>query len=296
MSKANMIAPGVGADSGERARWDSDFQVRQQRYRRLMALSKHTSIALGTRFPNAVPLLFVLGHPKSGTTWMCQLLADYFRLPFPQYSLLPIGCSAVLHCHNTPSKKYRHGVYVIRDGRDVMVSTYFHLRGRAFSKTSTAYQRRIFEGLEPDVEPRLNMGPFMSRLLQRPSGGWTKLANWGEHVGAYLAMENARLPVVRYEALLSDGEGALVNLIRDLTGNEPDIGRVREALQRCSFKKQAGRRPGDENRESYLRKGQSGDWMNHFSREAAELFDEHFGDVLIEMGYATDHDWVQEVE
>jgi hypothetical protein len=296
MVKTNTIPPSLVTDLSERISWNSDFQTRRLRYRRLMALSKRASIFLGTRFPNAVPLLFVLGHPKSGTTWTCQLLADYFRIPLPQFSILPLGCSAVLQSVEAPSKKYQHGVYVMRDGRDVMVSLYFHMRGRVLSGSSTPHQKKMLEGLDLNAAPRDNMEPFMGRLIKRPSGGWTKLANWGEHVGAHLAMEHARLPTVRYEELLVNGEQALSILICDLTGGEPDVGRVRESLQRNSFQKQSGRRPGDEDRESSLRKGQAGDWVNHFSKTAAELFDHLFGDTLIKAGYATDHTWVQDVE
>lgn len=65
----------------------------------LRAASHHVTWFLGTRFTKAIPLVFVVGYPKSGTTWACQLVADYMQLPFPRYSLLPIGCPAVVHGH-----------------------------------------------------------------------------------------------------------------------------------------------------------------------------------------------------
>ena len=57
----------------------------------LRIASHHVTWFLGTRFPKSIPLVFVLGYPKSGTTWACQLAADYLQLPFPRYSLLPVG-------------------------------------------------------------------------------------------------------------------------------------------------------------------------------------------------------------
>ncbi len=42
-----------------------------------------------------------------------------------------------------------------------------------------------------------------------------------------------------------------------------------------------------------LRKGQAGDWRNHFTREAAEIFDRYCGDMLISTGYEPDHEWVR---
>jgi hypothetical protein len=253
------------------------------------------SVFLGTRFPHAVPLLFVLGYPKSGTTWVCQLLADYFRLPFPQHSIFPLGCAAVVHSFEAPSNKYQRGVYVMRDGRDAMVSAYFHRRGRMLSSAPSAFHKKLFEGLNPNDEPCKNMKLFLERTLVRPTAGWTRVANWATHVGAYLDMEVPHLPSVRYEDLLSDGEKTLSKLVYHLTGTEADVDRVRASLERHSFQTQTGRRQGEENQESYLRKGQSGDWVNHFSREAAELFDHHFGDILIKAGYTKDHTWVQNV-
>jgi hypothetical protein len=295
MIKIKNTASHLDADLHERVRWQSESQARSQRYRRFISLSKHTSIFLGTRFPHAVPLFFVLGYPKSGTTWVCQLMADYFRLPFPQNSIFPLGCAAVVHSFETPSKKYQRGVYVMRDGRDAMVSAYFHMRGRMLSGASAAFHKKLFEGLNPNDEPRNNMKSFLERIIDRPAGGWTRVANWGAHVGAYWAMEVSHLPSVRYEDLLSDGERTLSKLVYHLTGTEADVDRVRASLQRYSFQTQSGRRQGEENRESSLRKGQAGDWVNHFTREAAELFDHHFGNVLIKAGYTKDHTWVQNV-
>jgi hypothetical protein len=52
-----------------------------------------------------------------------------------------------------------------------------------------------------------------------------------------------------------------------------------------------GRAPGQEDRTNFIRKGVVGDWVNHFSREAAEVFDWLAGDTLVSLGYEPDRGW-----
>ena len=56
---------------------------------------------------------------------MTQLVAHYLQLPFPRHSLLPVGFPAVVHGHQRVWKSYPRGVYLLRDGRDAVVSAYF---------------------------------------------------------------------------------------------------------------------------------------------------------------------------
>lgn len=285
----------ISSDLAERVDWAGGAQARVHRYGRVISLAKRTSIFCGKNFPNAFPLLFVLGHYKSGTTWMCQILSDYLRIPFPQYSIMPLGCKAVLHSYEVPSSKYRSGVYMIRDGRDSAVSAYFHIRGQMLAGNPAKYNKKMFAGLDLEAEPIENMATFVQRLLDYPSGGWTKLPNWGDHVKAYFELEEKNLKLAKYEDLLDDGPGTLSGIVEQLTGEEADMERINETINRFSFKRQTGRSQGDENRKSYLRKGQAGDWRNHFSREAAEIFNQRYGDVLVKAGYETDGSWVNEV-
>jgi len=287
--------PQVSSNLADRVSWDGALQKRVRRYGRVISLAKKTSIFCGKSFPNAFPLLFVLGHYKSGTTWMCQLLADYLRIPFPQHSILPIGCPAVVHSLEVPSKKYRNGVYMIRDGRDSAISAYFHYRGRMLAGSKVKYHQKLFDGLDPNGEPTDNMATFIQRLLDHPSGGWTKLPNWGDHVKKYFELDANQLKMAKYEDLLSDGPATLANIVEQVTGEESDSDRISETINRYSFKKQTGRSSGDENRNSYLRKGQAGDWKNHFSKEAAEIFCKRYGDVLIRAGYESDTNWIDQV-
>ncbi|MHC5016454.1 MAG: sulfotransferase domain-containing protein [Planctomycetota bacterium] len=250
-------------------------------YPRLRQVSYHITWLLGTRFPRAVPLVFVLGYPKSGTTWASQLVADYLRLPFPRFSLLPIACEAVVQGHQRVWKSYRRGVYVLRDGRDALVSQYFQLTRHipeGDHPPLTRAQRRALPGLVNKSDVRGNMTAFIERQLTKPVGA---RVHWGIHARSYFEASNRNIAFVRYEDLLSDGEAALAAVVSHLTGEDADLERVRLRAR------------GQEDRTSFLRKGKAGDWVNHFTVEAAEIFDRHCGDMLIEAGYEPDHSWVR---
>ena len=254
----------------------------------MIAVSHHVTFFLGKRFPNAVPLIYVLGYPKSGTSWACQLISDYLRLPFPQHTIFPVGCPAVVHGHDLPSLKFPRGVFVIRDGRDVMVSSFHHLKSQFENGGGKKKQRAFFRSVDADAPVREALPAFIKHCARHP---FAAKGNWGEHFHAFQKTKG-NLAMVRYEDLLEDTEQALTTLIDSLTTEPVNLERIKETVARYSFAAQSGRDKGKEQSGSYLRKGESGDWRNHFSRAAAEMFDSHFGTALIEAGYEPDNSWV----
>lgn len=263
-------------DIRSRASWQSSAQARRRKFGRVIAASHYVTWFLGRTFPDAIPLVFVLGYPKSGTTWACQLIADILNLPFPQDSLLPIGFPAVVHGHETWTARYRRGVYVMRDGRDALVSLYFHLCG-----------------MDPAAAPdAARFTQFIKSQLRRPTAAH---ANWSNHVRSFLEAGAEGIPLLRYEELLTDPVDTLGTAMLALTGRDFDRDRLQRTIEKYSFSQLSGRTPGQEDRTSYLRNGRSGDWRAHFTREAAELFAETCGDTLISAGYEVDYSWVESV-
>ncbi|MHC4218062.1 MAG: sulfotransferase domain-containing protein [Planctomycetota bacterium] len=261
----------------------------------MIRASHYVTWFLGTRFPNTFPLVFVLAYPKCGTTWVSQLVADYLQLPFPRHSLLPVGFPAVVHGHDRVEKRYRHAVYVLRDGRDALVSYFRALSAKAADgngRRQTSGERRLIRRFVSKADGSADIAAFVERQLtaRKPLAA---PCNWADHVRSFLEARNPNVVLLRYEDLLRDGQTALAEMLRELTGEEPDLERVRNAIEKFSFARQAGRPAGEEVRSAWLRKGVSGDWANHFTPEAAEIFDHHCGDTLIEVGYEQDHSWVQ---
>jgi len=259
---------------------------------RLVQAAHYGTWILGTRFGPLVELVFVVGYPKSGTTWACQLLADYLQLPFPRFSLLPVGCRAVVHGHERVWKRYPRGIYVMRDGRDALVSKYFmYLRGIPDGPRPrlSGAQRRLFPGLVDKTDHRANLFGFIERQLRKPT---SSRVNWGQHVQSFFESKHPRVGMLRYEELLEDGPATLAQAIAAMGDGPPCLTRTEEAIRRFSFARQSGRPAGQADDASLLRKGQRGDWRNHFSRATAQLFDDACGNVLIEAGYEPNRAWV----
>ena len=261
---------------------------------RMRVASHNVTWLLGTRFPKWVPLVFVVGYPKSGSTWVAQLVAHCLELPFPRHSLLPIGCPAVVMGHKRVWKSYPRGVYVVRDGRDTLTSQFFFQLSQIPAGDHprlTALQRRSFPNLVNKANLSGVFDDFVARQLVNPIAAH---ANWAAHVRSYFEVANHNMSLVRYEDLHTDGEAALARIVTELSGEPADLDQARVAINRFMFGKQTARESHRHNT-AYLRKGQAGDWVNHFTPGAAALFDRACGDILIKMGYEPDHSWVESV-
>ena len=95
--------------------------------RTLLAFKAATDVSrwIAVHYGQAAKFHYVGGYPKSGTTWISQLIAHYLDL---RYSLtginVPTEPGILIHHHWDYADEYAKSIYVIRDGRDVMVSLY----------------------------------------------------------------------------------------------------------------------------------------------------------------------------
>jgi hypothetical protein len=64
--------------------------------------------------------------------------------------------------------------------------------------------------------------------------------------------------------------------------------------KKYSFERMSGRVPGEEDKHSFVRKWGVGDWKNHFSKDAKEIFNLYAGDALIKSGYEKDGGWLSD--
>jgi hypothetical protein len=159
-----------------------------------------------------------------------------------------------------PTAKF---IQIVRDGRDCAVSGWFHnLRN-------------------PDWVP-LNRGSLEAYVSNFAVHWADDLAKAQEFADAH----PDRIRRIRYEDLARDTEGTLAGLFAFL-GVEVDASVLAHCRTEASFaKRSGGRNPGEEDRQSFFRKGVAGDWRNHLSEEQNALFRERAGSWLDRFGYA----------
>lgn len=172
------------------------------------------------------------------------------------------------------------GFHVIRDPRDIAVSSYFsHLYSHPTDgwKELARHRERLQtvsqeEGLILDSE-------FISLNFKR-------LYDWN------YAMPNVL--ELKLEEIIGDPRGKFVEIFAHLGIFDEKISleRLSEILEQKSFSRLAGgRKPGDEDIHSHFRKGIPGDWVNHFNEDHKKYFKEKYNQLLIKLGYEKGTDW-----
>jgi hypothetical protein len=93
--------------------------------------------------------------------------------------------------------------------------------------------------------------------------------------------------MVSYEEMLEDAAGVLREVF-NLFDLKADDERIRQIVADNSFKSLEAK---DQGQTAFFRKGQSGDWGNHFNDELKEAFKLVDSGILIEFGYEVDALW-----
>lgn len=239
-----------------------------------------------------------VGFPKSGTVWLCEMMSHYLGVPYPKMYRMPIAMQSVIHGHWNYDERFPRSAYIRRDGRDVTVSLYWHyvrIMETANSPQRVDPLRRKFHylfGADYDVNDlRKNLPSFIEHEMASP--GPTHGIAWHDHVLDW--WDRPRVHHTTYEELRSDPHAAFSSLMSEFTGEEADANKVDLAVRRFDFSTVSGRKHGQEDRTSFVRKGATGDWKNHFSREAAEVFEQVTGGALLTLGYESTSTWYKDI-
>lgn len=182
-------------------------------------------------------------------------------------------------------------IYIVRDGRDVLISERF----RNFveeSKFLTAEDQRIISDLRLDSAPfgdgrrSIFTGTFIRNVAKR----WADDVNEIDREGKKLYGQNYM--ALRYEDLLAKPFDELSRLWKFLGAKKIsktlEKGLLAEMSSNPDEEWQAKR---NEDISSFLPKGQAGNWRRLFTERDRALFKEVAGDTLVAWKYEKDLNW-----
>lgn len=268
------------------------------------------------------------GHHKCASTWVADIVRDVCASSGMRQASVhnPRGFDADLRAfvekRNVEFLIYANanrahvaglgdfrGFHVIRDPRDIVVSSYFsHLYShptddwpeladhrrelQSVDKTQGIYVVIDFlAGVLDDIatwdyaDPRI-LELKMEELLKAPEEElvramafvgavreeWGGVASGLSHALANARRQHRRLVPFRISTLPASV--------------------TRDAVRRHSFAAKTNGRPvGTEDVASHYRKGVAGDWINHFDAGHKAYFNERYGELLVRLGYESSLDW-----
>ncbi|XP_075696093.1 sulfotransferase 2B1 [Rhinoderma darwinii] len=239
--------------------------------------------------------IYNVTYPKSGTNWMIEILnliknkGDHtISKTVPIYTRSPwyevVGSQEIIQkmeppriiCSHLPhyifAKSYFKSkakiIYTMRNPRDVIVSLYH------FTKILN-----IFEDAEN-----------LQKLLDDFIKGNVLYGSWFDHVKGWMQMkDDSRFFFITYEELIQDLRGSVVRICQFL-GQELNDAQIDLVVEQSTFKSmkenimsnwsQIPSEVMDQSKGSFLRKGISGDWKNHFTVAQSEFFDKIYHEKM----------------
>jgi hypothetical protein len=275
------------------AAWERDASVRAISFCRFQAYSG--------LYPQ--PILFIAGLPKSGTTWLENMLVSYpgfhqltpydavryelnhgeshsYSLPdgfFERYRnrLLVIKLHLAGSRHNTESLKAANIKYVIlyRDLRDVAVSYCFYVPRTPWHPDFPLYR---------DLSLPERLRCFADQHLNAYAE-WIRL--WHQNRDPELSA------IISYESLVAQPRQIMTS-IADHFCLDSSSEVISAIVTQHSLKGQSpGTGSSSTKMGSVVRKGQAGDWRNHFTPEIKEVYKKAIGQFLIDFSYEADFSW-----
>lgn len=241
--------------------------------------------------------IVIVSYPKSGSTWLRFIIANLIagtsgiqpgkvdfskvHITVPEissyalrkgvdYESLP--SPRVMRSHALYTPNFPRVVYLMRDGRDALLSYYHHFRKfHDFKGTLTDFIRSDIRGVE-----------------------------WNEHVDSWIFLNQSLSNVflLRYENLLCNTFNEIQRLLSFISIQFTSE-QIQNAVRKSSF---ADMRKIEETcglgyvgngieTLRFVRKGQSGAWRQELTHDETQMVKKMFGDTLIKTGYESSHQW-----
>lgn len=170
-------------------------------------------------------------------------------------------------------------IQLVRDGRDVVTSATFDWLLKDAHGTD---RYRYFVESDPTVKLTRF---FDDEVLTK----WVE--NWRETIEVF---ESAPADLrVTYEAMKVD-QAVELQSVFSLLDVDADPGLARSCAQSATFEKMSEGSSKPNSPTAKVRKGIVGDWRSHFTQQDANLFASLTGDLLTELRYEPNGDWVEQ--
>ncbi|XP_066484807.1 sulfotransferase 2A1-like [Tiliqua scincoides] len=248
--------------------------------------------------------VFNLTYPKSGTTWMQEILTlihsngdptlsrlvpSWERVPWIEQNtaaeyLENRPCPRLITSHLPPTvfpesffSSQAKAIYTIRNPKDVCVSLYYYAKMASF------------------LDYKEDFGEFIEMFC----AGKILFGSWFDHVKAWLAYrDRANFLLLTYDELIKDLRGSVLRICQFL-GKDLDASAVDSVVENASFETMKGNKmvnyslvPEDimnQNVSPFFRKGRtnrgiSGDWRNHFTPEQNATFHDLYHQKMKDVG------------
>jgi len=230
------------------------------------------------------PYYIVNEFPKSGGTWLSEMLAMALDVPFRRSDSIRFE-RAIVHGHFLNPFGLRNVAAIFRDPRDLIVSLYYHsyfINDHANDLiVSIMKQRRPFDDYR---DLPTNLPAFIRFISTTPL---FPRFTWPSFASAWIGRPDVTLTT--YERLRQDCAGELRRIATSLTGRAPPSERVEDAVRHFSLanaKQRHERRMRPETEVPFIRAGSLGGWREHFTGEAEEMLIDHgYVEPMRRLGY-----------
>ncbi|XP_068097198.1 sulfotransferase 2B1-like [Hyperolius riggenbachi] len=234
-------------------------------------------------------------YPKSGTNWMieilnlikhdgdatiCQTVPIYDRSPWLEVLTFRDQMRSLTHpriiSSHLPYQLFAKSflsskakiVYTIRNPKDIIVSLFHFSKILCLFTANNDFQKFIDDFLE----------------------GKALYGLWFDHIKGWMQMKgDSRFFFITYEELQKDHHGSVIRLCKFL-GKDLTDAQIDSVVKHSSFSSMKENKMSnwsqmssdilDHTKGSFLRKGVSGDWKNHFTVAQSEYFDKVYREKM----------------